>query len=365
MTARLPSDLLRLSAEEGSRLLALAQLDEIVAAQRRLTDPLDLEALHDFRVGLRRLRSTTRAYRPQLKGSVSKRMRGRLRDLTRATNPARDIEVQLGWLHRQAEYLGTGETDGLAWLVGRLEGRKSEIVDRVTAEIANDFLKTAAKLRRRLSTFRVRVRSGRESKRTSFGQVTGGLIQRQVTDLAESLKVVCGPDDTAQAHSARIRAKRLRYLLEPLSRRARGAKGLIGPLKQLQDLLGMLHDMQVMAQEIDSALEALARNGAERPLVAEPGLNTLKRLASEETERSFTGFRAVWTDGHAARFLNQTRKLGDQLEKPRRVKTARRAAPITSGEPTPSRALPPPAEEAAEPAPSDRDQTSEHLAMMP
>src|SRR4051794_41081176 len=135
MSIRLPSDLLRRSVEEGSRLLALGYLDEIGSAERRLPDPQDSEALHDFRVGLRRLRSSIRAYRPQLKGSVSKKLRRRLGDLTVATNPGRDLEVQLEWLHQQLPRLAPGETEGMAWLTGRLEGRKYESTDQVTAQI--------------------------------------------------------------------------------------------------------------------------------------------------------------------------------------------------------------------------------------
>lgn len=349
MTARLPSDLLRRSAEEGPRLLALTYLDEMESAERRLADPQDGEALHDFRVGLRRLRSSTRAYRSQLKGSVSKKMRRRLRDLTLATNPGRDIEVQLAWLHRQAERLGTGETEGLAWLIGRLEGRKSELLDRLTAKVTGDSSKAAAKLRRRLATFRVEVRTGQEPKQSSFGQVTGRLIRRHVTDLAESLKAVSTLDDVAKAHAARIRAKRLRYLLEPLSRRVRGVKILIGRLKQLQDLLGHLHDMQVMVEEIDSAVEALSRNLAERPIPAEAGLLALKRLANQETEQAFGGFRAAWANGRAVRFLNRTNELSNHLEKPPRVETARPASPSASPKPETNQTIAQPIAERGEP----------------
>jgi CHAD domain-containing protein len=314
MTSRLPSDLLRRSAEEGSRLLALAQLDDIASAEQRLPDPGDTEALHDFRVGLRRLRSTLRAYRAQLKGSVSRKARRRLKDLTTGTNAGRDMEVQLAWLHRQAERLGPGETEGLAWLIGRLEGRKSERVDQGTAEIARDFSKAAPKLRRRLGTFRVEVRTGRDPKPSTFGQATGGLIQSHLADLAESLKSVTAVDDDAPAHAARIRAKRLRYLLEPLSRRVRGVKPLVGRLRQLQDLLGNLHDMHVMLGEIDSAVEALSRNTPDRSLLAEPGLAALKRLAHVEAEESFAGFRAAWGDSRTDLFLSRTYDLGSVLQ---------------------------------------------------
>jgi CHAD domain-containing protein len=310
---RLPSDVLRRTAEEGSRLLALAYLDEIGLAERRLADPQNPEALHDFRVGLRRMRSCIRAYRPHLKGSLSKKVQGRLRQLTLSTNPGRDIEVQLDWLHRQAERLGPGETEGLAWLIGRLEGRKYESLDRVTDEIGQEFVKGTAKLRRRLGTFWMAVRTGREAKPLLFGEATGRLIQNAATELSERLKLVSRPEQESEAHAARISAKRLRYLLEPLSHRTAGAKALVGRLKQLQDVLGHLHDMQVLSQEIDSTLTALPRAAADRPIVARPGLEVLLRLAIHEAASSFSSFQTDWTNDRAARFLLRADELGKML----------------------------------------------------
>ena len=313
MSVRLPADLLRRSAEEGSRLLALAYLDEIGLAERRLGDPQDPEALHDFRVGLRRMRSCIRAYGSSLKGSVSKKERRRLRDLTLSTNPGRDIEVQLDWLHRQAERLGPGETEGLAWLIGRLEGRKFESLDRVTDEIGQEFSKAGGKLRRKLGTFQMEVRTGREPKPLSFGEATGRLTQHTAAELSDRLKTVTRPEHVSEAHAARISAKRLRYLLEPLSHRAAGAKALVGRLKQLQDVLGRLHDMQVLSQEIQSSLAALPRGGGDRPITARPGLEVLLRLAVNEAGNSFASFQADWTSDRAVRFLFRADEFGRML----------------------------------------------------
>src|SRR5207244_4645218 len=55
--------LLESAPEAAARLLALEALDEALAASERLGDDADSEALHDFRVALRRLRSFFRGYR--------------------------------------------------------------------------------------------------------------------------------------------------------------------------------------------------------------------------------------------------------------------------------------------------------------
>jgi CHAD domain-containing protein len=313
MTARLPTDLLDRSADESSRLLALSYLDEIGLAERRLADPLDPEALHDFRVALRRLRSCTRAYRTELKGSVSKRTRRRLRELTLATNAGRDAEVHLSWLRNQADRLGPEHTEGLAWLIGRLEGRKYETLDTATADVGRRFMKVAARFRPRLGILRIEVRRGRGSERPSFRQVTSELIRRHAAELSENLKAVRTAENMEEAHQARIVAKRLRYLVEPLGRRTAGIKGLTAQLKGLQEVLGHLHDMHVMSEEIASSLTALSRSPTERPSRAESGLRALERLAKEQEAAAFASFEAHWGDQRGSRFFAGADELGRTL----------------------------------------------------
>ena len=90
-------DLLDRPAPEGARLRALELLDAARAARPRLDDPTDVEAVHDFRVALRRLRSVLKAHKPLLGRNVD-RLRRDLGDVAGATGQARDAEVQIGWL---------------------------------------------------------------------------------------------------------------------------------------------------------------------------------------------------------------------------------------------------------------------------
>ena len=79
-------NLLARPAEETARRLALELLDATEAAAARLGDLEDHEALHDFRVALRRLRSTLAAYRPLLGKADSKAVRKRLRRVAKWTS---------------------------------------------------------------------------------------------------------------------------------------------------------------------------------------------------------------------------------------------------------------------------------------
>ena len=67
----LPARLLDRPSPEVARWFALVRLHDLLIARDRLTDPDDSDALHDFRVALRRLRSLLRAFRDVLADSVS------------------------------------------------------------------------------------------------------------------------------------------------------------------------------------------------------------------------------------------------------------------------------------------------------
>src|SRR5688500_209800 len=103
----LPADLLTRPAAEAARLVARERLDAATAALERCVQASAEapEALHDFRVALRRLRSVVRAYRPYLQRSAPKGVRRRLRKVTDNTNAGRDAEVLLDWLRVQYQAL--------------------------------------------------------------------------------------------------------------------------------------------------------------------------------------------------------------------------------------------------------------------
>ena len=61
-----PASILDDHETRAVRVVALALLSDAAAQRERLAQPDDPEALHDFRVALRRLRSWIRSFRPLL-----------------------------------------------------------------------------------------------------------------------------------------------------------------------------------------------------------------------------------------------------------------------------------------------------------
>ena len=118
-----PPDFLLRTPEESVRRICVSLLAEAHAASKRLDDSTDTEALHDFRVAIRRLRSTLRAWREVLEGSVKKRHRRALKELQNATGAGRDAEVAIEWLETLRPDVNAMHRRGLEWMVDRLGTR--------------------------------------------------------------------------------------------------------------------------------------------------------------------------------------------------------------------------------------------------
>jgi CHAD domain-containing protein len=326
------SGLLSRPPEEGARLLALSFLDQAAVARPRLADPTDTEALHDFRVGLRRLRSCLRAYRDCLEESVPKKLARRLRRLAHSTGPGRDAEVQIEWLRGRRPHLSSYHRAGLAWLLGRLEERMRDAYAKLAAEVDRDFVELEKELRARLSVYRTEVHLDAARPLSTLGETTAGILRRQVEELEDHLARIADAEDENEAHQARISAKRVRYLLEPLAEEIPGAGPIVKRFRVLQDLLGDLHDAHVLELEISEALESAAAERtrklvaisladepdekllrAERRRPHESGLITLARFNRTRRDRLFTTLKAEWLDGKAGEFLREVEGLGEAM----------------------------------------------------
>ncbi|HEV3455861.1 MAG TPA: CHAD domain-containing protein [Thermoanaerobaculia bacterium] len=349
-------EILERSPEEGARRLALTYLDQAAAALPRLADPDDAEALHDLRVALRRLRSCLKSYEAQLGDSVPKKLARRLTRLAGATGPGRDAEVQLAWLRERAPDLRSHHHRlGLAWLRARLQQRRDEAYGELRAEVTRDFAKVEGGLRRRLSVYRAEVRLD-EHPPPTFGDAAAEILLQHTARLGHQLGRVKDAGDVERAHAARISAKRLRYLADPLAQLVQASRPqvradqLVHRLKGLQDLLGELHDAHVQEAELTASLGEAAAERARRLLEltlagdaddhrlrverrrsVEPGLLALARLDRERRDRLFGQFVERWRGERVEQLLAAAAELAAALQAAAHAAAGGAVAPAGAG----------------------------------
>jgi CHAD domain-containing protein/CYTH domain-containing protein len=308
-----PAGVLDLPAERGARRLALAFLDDAEAAHQRLERGGDDEALHDFRVAVRRLRSTVRAYREPLAGSIGGGDRRRLAALADATGAARDLEVHVAWLQKRLDHLPEGERARAWTLLVAMRGELAKAEERLRRQVAKDFPRERWRLARRLRFYRVRMDVDAPPGGPRLASAFARLATEHAADLERRLAGVRSIDDQEEAHRARIAAKRLRYLVEPVQPELEGAPDVIRRIKKLQDALGEMHDADVLLARIAAVEESASPDAdaadGDAQAEAERGFAALRRMLDDERRARFAAVEEAWLQGRAAGFFAAVREV--------------------------------------------------------
>ena len=287
MTRARPTPLLRNPVGRAVVAIVTMRLDAAAPAAERLETGRGAESLHDFRVGIRRLRAALRAYRPWLGKAASRTLRDRLRALARSTNEERDAEVQEAWIRASRRKAPARVRDEISRLLR--DGRRHV---RSRRKLVEEFTAIEAKLRRRLESV---APSGAE-----FSEVYTVLAAEHVEKAASCLAAIRGPDDVAKVHRARIVAKQLRYLLEPVAAEHAALRASVDVLAALQDALGELRDAQVFTDR-----------WTRRPARAfsPAAVSYLLNRNAERCDRLFQDLRDRWLGRGAASTWEEIRQV--------------------------------------------------------
>jgi CHAD domain-containing protein len=217
----------------------------------------DATSLHQARVATRRLRAAL----PIIgSGAKAEKLARSVRRLTRTLGPIRELDVELLILD-ELEKSGDVPHSAIDRLrVSIIEERQhlqSDVRDRI-----DDF--DIDKLRKRAVSV---ARKRTEDKRPRDAR--GAAVTRERT-ARRARRVVAAIDDAAglylpdRLHAVRIAVKKLRYTLELMPRPGSSRNAArIRSLKNAQDLLGRMHDLEVL----------IART---RSIQSSPGASTLK-----------------------------------------------------------------------------------------
>lgn len=210
-------------------------------AIRRVAGEADVEALHDMRVAMRRLRTLLRLARPLYGRHRTDSVRSAFAGIQSHTGELRDEEA----IQETFAPLAVDDPAFLAWRERRL-AREKKLRAKVIQGLRSGDLSRARKLLHALLLF-----PPKPSRDVRIGRFARRAVTRAKKNV-ERLRDV-PTSDVDQLHALRIQYKELRYSSEffadvlPLDLVA-----LAAPAAKLQKRLGDIHD-------IDTALAAVAR----------------------------------------------------------------------------------------------------------
>jgi CHAD domain-containing protein len=234
-----------------SELLIRQRLTALTSALpgAKMGDPV---LVHQARVATRRLRE---ALPLVASGSRGRKLGRRVRGLTRALGEVRELDVALQMLEAL-----TAAADAPRGAIAKLRQVVREERQRMHTEMCTRVGRVDIdKLSHRAATAASKgARGGRDPRRVTAAQVRAA---RRAVRLREAIENAAGLYLPDRLHQVRVAVKKLRYALE-VARELSGSRAIarIRTLKEAQDLLGNMHDHEVLIARVRSVQTFRAPN---------------------------------------------------------------------------------------------------------
>lgn len=295
-------------------------LSKVREAHEALQDDDDADALHDYRVALRRLRSWIRDFEKELGDTLRRKQSRRLGRLADATRESRDLEVHITLVEKFAHASRKKNRAGIEWLLEELRARKARADLTLRRTLDKDFDRAVTAVGKSFRRYTARVDEGARP----FARVASELVRSRCEAARDAMARVKSIGDRAEAHEARIEAKRLRYLLEPLGDCIDGVEDIVTQLSELQDVLGALHDAQLFGSEIarhvaevlasTNGNTAAANRHASNERDRAEGLLALSRRLRRDEQSAFARVESEWLIESALPLWNEVEGVAVRLK---------------------------------------------------
>lgn len=296
--------------DDSYRLLAAQylrkQIRQLTGQSEGIHKAEDIEYVHRARVASRRLRSALGVFPDCFAEKKVKTWRKAIRDLTRGLGDARDKDVQIAFVRAALDNLqDKAWLSGMQGLLVRLEHQRDAVQPAVLDELER--LQEERVLDKMMTKTKQMSKGLEERGVTVVSELVLAHAERQILARLDGLLALesslADPQDIGQHHALRIAAKRLRYTVE-ICRPAYSGRidDILSAIKQVQTLLGAIHDCDVWDAYLHAYLESQQKRivhlyGHAGPLDRlRVGIDGLRRDRQAERARLFEQLVAYWYD---------------------------------------------------------------------
>lgn len=280
----------------------------------------DIEDVHQVRVACRRLRAGLTFFGDCFDDDKADRWREQLKKMLKRFGPARDCDVHIIFLQntlKASDKWDNKRRPGVARLLLRLEQKRDKLQQGV--------VKAVRRIQRERLTMNLHLETERllyevahadeQVERIRFYDRAGERVDARLAEVLEKRSSLDDPTDKAGHHALRIAVKKLRYTLELCDTALDGRlRKCIKRLKQLQTLLGDLHDCDMWDAEIEAFIvEETERIGVyyghTRPMRRfVTGLRSLQALCKDRRQELFAETAACAAELESNDFWNWIRQ---------------------------------------------------------
>lgn len=255
----------------------------------------EMEALHQLRVNIRRLRSMLAFFKILFSEKQVKAWTKHLDRVSRATSAARDLDVYIAYLEQYKGKLPTArEKKPITAVLARTKDLRVEIQPRILKALAA--FEDSGTLQ---SLSKAMAHASMKSRKESVYKIARKGLFKRVKKLLAYEPIVCQPDRIEDLHQMRIAAKHLRYSLEGLETICEPqVRVFIDRIVVFHSLLGAIHDFDVWAGHVTEWLK-----NPDLAVEEKQALETLREHLQAERRAAYERFKDTWTTEQEGRLF--------------------------------------------------------------
>ena len=243
-------------------------LDKLDQLQPAIAGDRDIEALHDFRVALRKTRALQKLFKPYLPAKATA-FHDNFLWLAAASSPVRDLDVLLNFATTQLPaMLGVDLLSlepALKLLRRERQGSHAVLQKCLDSERSHQLMRTW----RNYIEHQLLDADGARILDIPMAELARVVMIEQCLRILKKGRRIDQHTPPSEFHRMRIRIKRLRYLIDTLQPFLDGRRctALLKPLSRLQLILGDHHDAVVAREHVRRVRAAMPENTAVIPLL--------------------------------------------------------------------------------------------------
>jgi CHAD domain-containing protein len=235
------------------------QIKQLTGQAEGIRRAEDVEFVHRARVASRRLRVGLRVFADCFSAGQVKSWRKEVRRVGRGLGETRDLDVQVALLCDVLSRLEDRTcVSGVAQVLVRCQRKRDQLQPRVVKAMGR-LLASRALHDMLLAVLKMLPEEGSDepvSPSPALLDRAEKHVLRRFNDLYAFRTCLADPQDYEQHHAMRIAAKRLRYTMEIFKPLYLGkAEGAFEAVKQLQSLLGEIHDCDLWVEQLQRIAE--------------------------------------------------------------------------------------------------------------
>ncbi len=265
------------------------------ANEAGVIEDLDTEFLHDYRVALRKVRSVLSLFKSVYDPEQTVELKARFSAVMAPTGQLRDLDVQLLDQKRFFDLVPDRMHGGLEAMFSLLGGRRAEVQATLARHLRSKIYGREINALAKLFSRRRNLLPGPNASRASY-DFACELIWKRYRKIGRIAAGLTRETPDAEVHALRIECKKLRYLMEffapvfPME----SFRGILKPLKKLQDSLGLFNDLAIQQTRLLAFSDALGDEPRKFDIVQSVGalVFVLHQSRAAERERIAAAFAA-------------------------------------------------------------------------